>query len=263
PGPPRGAEGARRAPRRPPLGRPLPDLAHGRPMSRPPHPARPLLFLDYDGTLAPIVADPAAAVPHAAVPGLLPRLHARHPPRPAPPAHAPPPVVLVTGRHLADVAALFEDVPPIRAVGLHGTQTGTLGGDLRHLLSEDAERALARLRTRVPKGDGVVVEDKGAAFAVHYRHASDEAAALARLRAWAADVPAVLTPIWGKKVVELRPAATSKGTAVRTIAAEHPGRTPVYLGDDVTDEDAFEALAAVEGAVSVKVGEGATRARYR
>ena len=220
-------------------------------MSRPPQPARPLLFLDYDGTLAPIVDDPADAGPHPAVPGLLARLHARHP------------VVLVTGRHLADVAALFGDAPPVRAVGLHGTQTGTLGGDLHHLLSADAERALADLRARVPDGDGVIVEDKGAAFAVHYRHAPDEGAALERLRAWAADVPDVLTPIWGKKVVELRPAATSKGTAVRIIAAEHPDRTPVYLGDDVTDEDAFAVLGEIEGAVSVKVGDGETAAHYR
>lgn len=217
----------------------------------PPHPERPLLFLDYDGTLAPIVADPAAARPHPAVPDLLARLHARHP------------VVLVTGRHLADVAALFGEAPPVRGVGLHGTQTGTLGGALRHLLSDEAERALADLRARVPDADGVIVEDKGAAFAVHYRHAPDEAAALDRLRAWAAGVPDVLTPIWGKKVVELRPAATSKGTAVRTIAAEHPDRAPVYLGDDVTDEDAFAALAEFECAVSVKVGEGETAARYR
>ena len=220
-------------------------------MSLPPYPDRPLLFLDYDGTLAPIVADPASAAPHAAVPDLLRRLHARHP------------VVLVTGRHLASVAALFEDVPPVRGVGLHGTQTGTLGGDLDHLLSDDAADALADLRARVPDGAGVIVEDKGAAFAVHYRHAPDEAAALDRLRAWTADVPGVLTPIWGKKVVELRPATTSKGTAVRTILAEHPAHVPVYLGDDVTDEDAFEVLAEIEGAVSVKVGDGETAARYR
>ena len=215
----------------------------------PPRPTHPLLFLDYDGTLAPIVADPAAAHPHPAVPGLLTRLHARHP------------VVVVTGRHLTDLAALFGSVLPLRAVGLHGVQDGRLGDAPRLALSAEAADALAVLRARVPEGGGVMVEDKGTAFAVHYRHAPDEAAALERLRAWAADVPDVLEPVWGKKVVELRPAGTSKGTAVRRIAAEHPDRTPVYLGDDVTDEDAFAALAPP--AVTIKVGDGETAARYR
>ncbi|MEP0547145.1 MAG: trehalose-phosphatase [Rhodothermales bacterium] len=219
-------------------------------MTRPPHPDRPLLFLDYDGTLAPIVDDPAAARPHPAIPALLARLHARYP------------VVVVTGRHLDDLTGFFAPAPsPIRAVGLHGTQEGRLGETPRHTLSDEAAAALAALREKVPALDGLHVEDKGPAFAVHYRAVVDEAAALHRLRAWADGVPDALEPVWGKKVVELRPVGTSKGVAVRRIAAEHPDRTPVYLGDDVTDEDAFAVLDAP--AVTVKVGEGETAARYR
>jgi trehalose 6-phosphate phosphatase len=219
-------------------------------MTRPPHPDRPLLFLDYDGTLAPIVDDPAAAVPHVAIPDLLARLHERHP------------VVVVTGRHLDDLAGFFAEAPPpIRAVGLHGTQEGRLGEAPRDTLSAEAADALAALRDRVPALDGLHVEDKGPAFAVHYRAVADEGAALERLRAWADGVPDALEPVWGKKVVELRPVGTSKGVAVRRIAAEHPDRTPVYLGDDVTDEDAFAVLDVP--AVTVKVGEGETAARYR
>ena len=217
----------------------------------PPHPERPLLFLDYDGTLAPIVDDPAAAYPHADAPDVLARLHERHP------------VVVVTGRHLDDVTALFGAAapPPLRAVGLHGTQAGRLGEAPRNTLSDEAADALATLRARIPALDGLHVEDKGPTFAVHYRAVADEGDALAQLRAWADGVPDALEPVWGKKVVELRPVGTSKGVAVRRIAAEHPDRTPVYLGDDVTDEDAFAALDA--DAVTVKVGEGETAARYR
>jgi trehalose 6-phosphate phosphatase len=99
---------------------------------------------------------------------------------------------------------------------------------------------------------------------VHYRQAADEAAARRALEAWAAAAPAALEPIWGKKVVELRARGTSKGTAVARLAARHPDRTPVYLGDDVTDEDAFRALHdAHPDAVTVKVGVGETAARYR
>ena len=112
--------------------------------------------------------------------------------------------------------------------------------------------------------DGVRVEDKGGAFAVHYRRAPDEAAARSALERWARGAPDALEPVWGKKVVELRVRGVSKGVAVAAHAARHPERTPVYLGDDVTDEDAFRALnAARPDAVTVKVGEGETAARYR
>lgn len=221
-----------------------------------PHPERPLLFLDYDGTLAPIVDDPAEAWPHPAVPDLLRQLAERHP------------VVVVSGRDVAALSRFLPDVS-VRAAGLHGAEIGTLGEtpepapELSRLRPE-----LDRLRAAVPDADGIRVEDKGAAFAVHYRAAPDEAEALSALRAWASDVPDGLHAVWGKKVVELRPRDVSKGTAVARIAREHPDRTPVYLGDDTTDEDAFAALAALADEpdrqpVTVKVGEGETAARFR
>lgn len=221
----------------------------------PPVPDRPLLFLDYDGTLAPIVDDPAAAHPHADVPDLLAALVEAHP------------VVVVTGRDLAALGRLLVDgsgAPvAVRAVGLHGVEEGR-PGTVERRAGEEHQAALDRLRAAVPDEEGIRVEDKGAAFAVHYRHASDERAAREALEAWAADAPETLATIWGKAVVELRPADVSKGTAVAAIAAEHPDRTPVYLGDDVTDEDAFLALQALrQPAVTVKVGEGETAAGHR
>lgn len=93
---------------------------------------------------------------------------------------------------------------------------------------------------------------------------ADEQDARAHLRDWLADLPDVLDAIWGKKVVELRPDGLTKGTAVRRIADQHPDHVPVYLGDDVTDEDAFAALQDMDrNAVSVKVGPGDTRADAR
>ena len=121
------------------------------------------------------------------------------------------------------------------------------------------------MRDRLPAMAGVVVEDKGgAAFAVHYRRATDPARVREALQSWTAGMPAGLEAIWGKMVVELRPRGVSKGAAVVRIAAEHPGLVPVYLGDDVTDEEAFAALnEANPRAITVKVGSGGTRARYR
>jgi trehalose 6-phosphate phosphatase len=221
-----------------------------------PHPARPLLFLDYDGTLAPIVDDPSKAFPHPEAAEVVRALAERHP------------AYVVTGRHLDHVAELLGVRMP--GIGLHGTQRGMLGDEPESLMPPEAREALDRLRQSVPEREGIVLEDKGESFAVHYRHAPDPDAALAALKAWVGDLTSALVAIWGKSVVELRPASLSKGTAVTTISAEHPGCTPVYLGDDVTDEDAFAALHELDGAgakyegdaVTVRVGGGETVARY-
>lgn len=216
----------------------------------PPVPDRPLLFLDYDGTLAPLVDDPSAAVPHPAVPDLLAELAEAHP------------LVVITGRDLAALGRLLGGRH--RAVGLHGAEEGFTDGTVETRAADAHADALRQLKAAVPEVEGVVVEEKGAAFAVHYRHAPDADAARSALQTWAEDVPAGLVPIWGKAVVELRAEGVSKGTAVAALAAEHPDRTPVYLGDDVTDEDAFRALGALrQPAVTVKVGEGETAAGHR
>lgn len=207
----------------------------------------PLFFLDYDGTLAPIVEDPMAAYPHAEAEALLEGLEARYP------------VWIVTGRHLRDLGVLLGK--PLQAIGLHGAQEGTIGGELQSLIPEHAQAALARLRRSVPDEAGVRLEEKGPTFAIHYRGVADEALFRRRFERWLADLPEDLEAIWGKKVLELRAKGLSKGTAVRRLAEAHPDHTPVYLGDDVTDEDAFRALP--EDAVTVKVGGGDTVARYR
>lgn len=214
---------------------------------KPPVVKNPLFFLDYDGTLAPIVDDPMEAFPHRDVPGILEGLMDRAP------------VYIVTGRYLADLQELIS--MPLEAIGLHGIQRGTLGGQLTNAISEEAREAIERFRKNAPEFDGINIEEKGPLFAVHYRRADDKEAARRAIREWLGDVPDALDPIWGKDVVELRPADVSKGTAVRDVAARHADRTPIYIGDDVTDEDAFQALE--DDAITVKVGEGETVARYR
>jgi trehalose 6-phosphate phosphatase len=213
----------------------------------PPHPDRPLLFLDYDGTLAPIVDDPSAAHPHPEVPDLLTALAERFP------------LYVITGRHLEGLASLLDR--PLPAVGPARDAGGDARGGGAATIPESAREALDRLRASVPEVEGIRVEAKGPSFAVHYRGAPDEEAARAALEAWAEGVPEGLSVIRGKKVVELRPEGHSKGVAVARLAREYPEHTPVYLGDDVTDEDAFRALP--EPAVTVKVGEGESAARYR
>ena len=216
----------------------------------PPVVENPLFFLDYDGTLAPIVDDPEAAVPHPDAPELLRTLNARHP------------LWIVTGRDLQALSSFLDR--PYHAIGLHGAQEGVVGRETNNLMSDAAAEALRRLRQSVPSIDGLRVEEKDQSFAVHYREVADEDDTQARLRDWLADLPDVLDAIWGKKVVELRPDGLTKGTAVRRIANAHPDHIPVYLGDDVTDEDAFTALQAMDrDAVTVKIGDDDTRAAAR
>lgn len=210
----------------------------------------PLFFLDYDGTLAPIVDDPDAAVPHPDVPDLLRTLDDRFP------------VWIVTGRDLRALSSFLDQ--PLKAIGLHGAQEGVVGGEVQLLMPDEAAQALRRLRSSVPSVEGLNIEEKDQAFAVHYREVDDEEEAHERLSAWLDAMPEMLDAIWGKKVVELRPDGLTKGSAVRRISDEHPDCTPVYLGDDTTDEDAFAALQDMDrDAITVRIGEEETRAEYR
>jgi trehalose 6-phosphate phosphatase len=212
---------------------------------------RPLLvILDYDGTLAPIVARPEDAWPEPGAQAALLRLAAH-------PRHR---AAIVTGRRTAQVHALLNVAQPplagLPVVGLHGMEWP---GEA--LTPPDAD-ALSLITARLPTAPGLRLEDKGWTLAVHYRAvpAADQPGVEAALAA----LP--LPPGWermaGKKVREFRPAGFGKGRAVERLARAFPAHLPAFLGDDLTDEEGFEVLRA-RGGVTVKVGPGATVAEYR
>ncbi len=210
----------------------------------------PLFFLDYDGSLAPIVNDPMKAFPHPEVPQLLQDLEESYP------------LWIITGRYLADLSHFLDR--PYRAVGLHGMQEGIIGGEVVELLDADERDVLADWRSRVPPLDGLQVEEKGPTFALHYRQVEDADTVENTLDLWLKELPSFLEVIRGKKVYEIRPRSRTKGTAVAGISSANAEHTPVYIGDDVTDEDAFKALnERGPSAITIKVGEGDTSARYR
>ena len=215
--------------------------------SEPPLVESPLFLLDYDGTLAEIVEDPDRALPHPEAAEILSDLAQRHPLR------------VLTGRRVADLARLLP-VPHLVAIGVHGLEEGRLGDEVRSRLAEEDEDLLTLARGRLPAIEGVTIEDKGEAIALHYRQAHDDLRIESELREWSKDVPDGLELMWGKKLLELRPKGFDKGRAANEILAEHPGTTPIMIGDDTTDEDAFKALPQ---GVTVKVGEGESAARYR
>lgn len=217
----------------PPL---LQDLSHvsGRLLDR-----RPALFLDYDGTLTPIVERPEDA-----------RLSEEM--RTALRAAAQTmPVAVVSGRDLADVRSLV-GLADIIYAGSHGFDIQ--GPDLSLELPEgvdaldDLDRAAADLSSRLASIPGARVERKRFAIAVHYRQVSEEDAE--RVQSAVARTDSAfprLRRTGGKKVFELRPDIDwDKGRAVRWLLSElgldSPDVLPIYIGDDETDEDAFRAL---------------------
>lgn len=198
----------------------------------------PAVFLDYDGTLTPIVEDPEAATLAPDVRDAIIRLAGLCT------------VAVVSGRDLDDVRGMV-DIPGLHYAGSHGFDILTPDGERiqkgrEYLPSLDA--AQDELAARLDDVDGARIERKRFAIAVHFRQVDD------------ADVPAVeaavdqvladhgdLRKTGGKRIFELRPDIHwHKGEALRFLLEildlDRGDVVPMYLGDDVTDEDAFRAI---------------------
>lgn len=213
-----------------------------------------LVAVDFDGTLSPLVDEPLAARPLpgsiealgelAALPGTL--------------------VAIVSGRALGTLVTLSGAAQPLLLIGSHGVETSYAEvGPVMDEAERSAYRALdTDLISLLEQHPGARIERKPHSLVLHTRGmpAADEAAALRAGQEVAARHPAlVVTP--GKGVLELATQHVGKGSALRELAAAHGVDATIYLGDDVTDEHAFEALGPHD--VSVKVGEGATVAQHR
>ncbi len=219
-----------------------------------------LVCVDLDGTVAPIVRDPAAARVPDRTRSTLRRL------REVPSVE----LVLVSGRS-ADDARRVLGAPVDWVIGNHGFEIARGAGRpeaaraARH--RAPVERAATALGPVVARLPGVTLEHKGWTLAVHYRTASPAV----RKAVWPAVRRAVrgtgVALYRGKEIVDVRPGTGwDKGTALRALLrrtfpqwARRAG--VVYAGDDVTDEHVFRVLPA--GAVTIKVGRGRTRARWR
>lgn len=216
--------------------------------------AETALFLDLDGTLAPIVARPEAVGPDPRRTRLLEALALRLDGR----------LAVVSGRTLADLDRILEGRTPVLA-GVHGlVRRDALGRVTSTPPHPGLVAAVRVLRDFAATHAGLIVEDKGLSVALHYRQAPDLAPRVRIQTEWlAAETGLVLQP--GDQVMELRTPGPRKGEAIAAFMAQPPfaGRKPVFLGDDLTDEDAFLATERL-GGFGVLVGPARpTAARYR
>lgn len=210
-------------------------------------PAQACLFLDVDGTLLEIGPAPDEVVVDLAAVKIL---HAAR-------AALAGAVALISGRSLAQLDALFgERCQP--AAGLHGLERRDATGRLHlHPAERLPERLLDELGEIAERHPGVLIEDKGRAVALHYRHAASlqgllerEVASLARRHG--GDELEVQP---GAYVLELKPSGITKAHAIEAFMREPPfaGRTPLFAGDDLTDLHGFDAVERL-GGVSIAVG---------
>lgn len=221
---------------------------------------RPVVFLDFDGTLSPIVERPEEATILPAARSAVERLAARVP------------VVVVSGRGREDVARRV-GLPDLIYAGSHGFDIA--GPGFAHQVAPELPPLVARvaagLEEELAAIGGTEIEPKAWTVAVHYRRvAAGEVAAVEAVVDRAVAAYPELVKAGGKKVWEVRPAfAWDKGAAVlyvlEALGLDGEDVLPVYVGDDVTDEDAFRVLRQREGGgIGVRVADEAaeTGAEY-
>ncbi len=211
-----------------------------------------LVASDFDGTIAPIVSNPADARPLPAAADALGALAALRSTSAA----------LISGRALRDLNVLSGAPASVHLVGSHGSEfdadfLDAVDESAKALLT-DLEQTMAGLAQRYP---GATIETKPVSVAFHVRNAAPEHAqealdaALAAVRDWDVHVTE------GKAVREFAVIDTDKGAALELLRQRDDADAIVFFGDDVTDEKAFSRLDATD--VGVKVGSGDTRAGYR
>lgn len=212
-----------------------------------------LVAVDFDGTIAPIVPDPASAeADRESLVALkmlaeMPRTH----------------VAIISGRALNDLAGRTTMLDNAHLVGSHGSEfePGTVAR-----LSPEAEKLLHGvtlfLEALAAQARGSQVEKKPAALAFHYRNvdATTAQAAVNALLAGPATWPGVYAR-HGKKVIELSVVETNKGVALDRLRQRVSATAVIYVGDDLTDEDVFRTLGGPD--IGIKVGSGESYARFR
>jgi trehalose 6-phosphate phosphatase len=215
------------------------------------------LYLDIDGTILDLAPTPdAVEVPIWMVP-LLQRLARK----------LGGAVAFVSGRSIQAIDDLFQPLK-LPAIGVHGGEIRTAGGEIivDDKLTAELQAAEPLLREATDRIRGVQLENKGRVIALHYRSVPERGREVLKIAELvAAGLGSQFSVLMGKCVVEIRPRHLTKGIGIQRLMERPPfqGRTPIFAGDDSTDEDAFEVVNGL-GGVSLRVGDDAvTAAKFR
>jgi alpha,alpha-trehalase len=222
-------------------------------------PARIFLFLDYDGTLTPIVSHPEKAILSKETRALL--LALKKNPKFL--------LAIASGRSLKDIRKLV-GLKGVYYVGNHGLEVFAPKRGIKKLVPEKVVPELGRIRdqlnSQLKNVDGVLIEDKECILTIHYRNV-DPRLVPPIFMALKQEIKDSLVPLClghGKMVCEIRPQSmVNKGTAVLGLLDQvnQDRLLPIYIGDDQTDEDAFRALKGK--GITIFVGSpGLSSARY-
>jgi len=211
------------------------------------------LFLDFDGTLVDLAPQPEAVIVPSALVATLGALN----------TYLGGALALISGRPIEQIDGFLKPLL-LPVAGVHGAERRSASGEMTLLSTHPlqlVEDAALELAARHP---ALRVENKRGSVALHYRQAPElEALCLDTMQAAVEESPG-LTLLRGKMVAEAKPGGASKGHAIEAFLQEPPfvGRTPVFVGDDCTDEVGFSTVQRLRG-LGVKVGEGASVAWQR
>ncbi len=197
----------------------------------------PVLAFDFDGTLAPIVSEPAVAAMPDSTRALLYRLAEQHP------------CIVVSGRARADVMSRLGDIPVAEVIGNHGSEPWLDTSVLEQFVAD----ALPILREQLSQFRGIEIEDKRVSISVHYRKVFDRKAVmtasyqLGKTLGFAHIIP-------GKLVINLLPdGALDKAQGLLRAMSQMKKVSAIFVGDDMTDERVFE-LPDERNVLGVRVG---------
>ncbi len=206
-----------------------------------------LLAFDFDGTLAPIVADRDAAIMRRKTAALFRKVCSVYP------------VAVISGRSKRDVQARLDGARVKYIVGNHGMEPG---GDLKKYENQ-VKLVAPHLARALRDVAGVDIENKQYSLAVHYRRARLKGSAREAIELAAAKLPRRMRVVLGKLVVNIVPAkAPNKGDALLALRDRAGASTALYVGDDVTDEDVFR-IDQPGRLISVRIGASRdSAARY-
>ncbi len=214
------------------------------------------LFTDFDGTLVDLAETPDAIHIPNDLADQIERASQEF-------GHA---FAVITGREISDIDRFLSPLH-LAVAGAHGSERRRADGSMETVSdtllagAEEIARAIEPLALAHPE---LLIEAKPGTVAIHYRQAPELGEACLRaIEEILADHPEY-SLIEGKMVYEARPIGFDKGAALRAFMQEEPfrGRTPIFIGDDTTDEDAFRAAQEL-GGVGIKLGTGDTAARLR